>query len=322
MTETVAAVIVTFNGAAWIERCLSSLLEGSLVPRICVVDNCSSDDTAALVKAKFPQVRLIRSARNLGFGVGNNLGLARELADGADYLLLLNQDAYVLPATVDGMLRFMQAEPTVGVASPLHCSLDASNIDRKTYLGYLAHGAPELLCDAVLGRAQPFYRIRGINAAAWFMRASTLRKVGGFDPLFFMYGEDDDLIARLAWHGVAFALLPSQRIVHLRQSPPRPPPRGWWDDVARRAARSESQLLVRVKHPEHSQAHRILLLLAHGIVEPLPELLIERDLREYLGHLRASWRVLRKLPTVARHARLAAGAGPHFLPPAVPEHAA
>ena len=314
MNQAVAAVIVTFNGATWIERCLSSLFEGSLVPRVYVVDNASSDDSAALVEAKFPQAVLIRSGRNLGFGVGNNLGIARALADGADHLLLLNQDAYVLPGTLAGLLRFMQAEPTVGVVSPLHCGPEESTIDRKTYVGYLANGARELLCDAVLGQPQPHYLIRGINAAAWFMRAAVLRKVGGFDPLFFMYGEDDDLIARLNHHGVGFALLPSQRIVHLRQSPPRPPPRGWWDDVARRAARIESQLLVRVKHPGHSQRHRLLLLVAHGLVSPLAELLVEHDLHEYAGSLRATWRVLRKLPMVARHARLAAAEGPHFLP--------
>ena len=101
MSDAVAAVIVTFNGAAWIERCLSSLFEGSLAPRVYVVDNDSSDDSAAIVAAKFPQAVLIRSARNLGFGVGNNLGIARALADGAQYVLLLNQDARDTALTLD-----------------------------------------------------------------------------------------------------------------------------------------------------------------------------------------------------------------------------
>ncbi|HEU6455948.1 MAG TPA: glycosyltransferase family 2 protein, partial [Roseateles sp.] len=221
----IATVIVTYNGAAWIAGALQSLRESSHPCTAIVVDNASSDGTAALVRREFTEATLIENGANLGFGRANNLGIEAALRAGAEAVFLLNQDAYVTPEALRQMVDFLEAQPGFDIVSPLHCSPDLTRVDPNTQSAYLQRHASSYLSDACLDRVQPHYEIRGINAAAWMLRASVFRRAGGFDPLFFMYGEDDDLIERFSHHGLHTALLPAARIVHLRAKAPTPPQR-------------------------------------------------------------------------------------------------
>ncbi|MEI7466266.1 MAG: glycosyltransferase family 2 protein, partial [Burkholderiales bacterium] len=308
----VFVVIVTYNGAPWIGPCLQSLLASTESVEAIVVDNASTDDTLAIVERDFPATTVLRSAENLGFGRGNNLGIRHALALGARYVFLLNQDAFVLPATVAELRGFMDAHPEFGVASPLHCSPDLSQLDRRSMRGYLQAYLLDYLGDACVGRVQGHYKTFGINAAAWFVRAETFRTAGGFDPLFLMYGEDDDLLHRWAHHNIGFALLTGSRIVHLRQSPSAPRV-GFWGDVRRRAQRARSELLTQIKRPGHSGLHMVSVLISAGFVAPLAQALVVRSGRDYLGSLWAALRLVMRWPALIHHARLTARRGSHFL---------
>lgn len=308
----VAAVIVTYNGAAWIAGALRSLRESHHACNAIVVDNDSSDDTVALVRRDFPEARLIESGANLGFGRGNNLGIEAALRDGAEAVFLLNQDAWVTPEAIAQMVAFLEAEPGFHIVSPLHCSPDLSRVDPNTQSAYLQRHASAYLSDACLGQVKPYYAIRGINAAAWMLRAEVFRRVGGFDPLFFMYGEDDDLIERFAHHGLRTALLPAARIVHLRAKAPRPV-LNWGRQVASRAERQRSVLLLDLKRPSGSLPGQLLRLLAAGVVQPLAELLTNHDLKAFMASMLASLRVLTQIARIRRHARICATPGAHFL---------
>lgn len=308
----VTAVIVTYNGAAWIAGALQSLRDSAHPCAAIVVDNASTDDTATRVRRDFPEARLIEAGVNLGFGRGNNLGIAAALRDGADAVFLLNQDAWVTPEAIGQMVAFLEAEPDFDIVSPLHCSPDLGRVDPNTQSAYLQRHASAYLSDACLGRVQTHYAIRGINAAAWMLRAEVFRRVGGFDPLFFMYGEDDDLIERFAHHGLRTALLPAARIVHLRAKAPRAA-QSWGQQVSSRAERKRSALLLDLKRPGGSLPGQLLRLLAAGVVQPLAELLANHELQAFLASLLASLRVLAELAPIRRHARLCARPGPHFL---------
>jgi len=307
-----ATVIVTYNGAPWIAGALQSLRDGSHPSAAIVVDNASSDGTADLVRRGFPEAMLIETGANLGFGRANNLGIEAALRAGADAVFLLNQDAYVTPEALGQMAAFLDAQPGFHIVSPLHCSPDLTRVDPNTQSAYLQRHAAAYLSDACLGRVQPHYEIRGINAAAWMLRAEVFRRAGGFDPLFFMYGEDDDLIERFAHHGLRTALLPAARIVHLRAKAPRPP-QSWARQVAGRAERKRSGLLLDLKRPGGRLPGQLLRLVSAGLVQPLADLLDSHDLQAFAASLTASLRVLAELPRIRRHARLCAAAGPHFL---------
>jgi GT2 family glycosyltransferase len=310
----VHVVIVTYNSEPWIRRNLQSLSNSKVPVHVTVVDNASSDSTAQIVRNEFSSVELIASPTNDGFGIGNNTGIARAIQRSSEYTFLLNQDAYVTPDTIGDLLEFMDHHPEFGLASPLHCSPDVERLDMKTYRGYLRTYAAEALCDAVLGGMKPYYRVHGVNAAAWFVRTTVFLTTGGFDPIFFMYGEDDDLLARFALHNIPFALLTNSRVVHLRETASVPGAKSFWRDIDRAAAKARSGLIASVKHPHFSVIHFAATLISYGLIRPVGDFFVERNLREFLASIIGCCRLLGELSRIRRHARLSATTGPHFLP--------
>ncbi len=305
-------VIVTYNGAPWIRLALDSLLASDTACNVVVVDNASADETVRIIKADYPAIHLIQQPKNTGFGDGNNVGISHALRAGAEFIFLLNQDAFVTPQALGQLVRFLEENADYGVATPLHCSPDLRSVDPQTQAAYLQPYAPNYLSDACIGQAKSHYDIRGINAAAWMVRASTFLRVGGFDPLFFMYGEDDDLITRLHHHGVRFALLPSSRIVHLRAKSARPKPR-----LSRHiwllSERIRSGLLLDLKLPHGRLAGKLLRLLIDGIALPLVRLPVSRNWRESTASFLATGRLIVQIPRITRSRRLCEETGSHFL---------
>jgi GT2 family glycosyltransferase len=305
-------VIVTYNGAPWIRGALESLRRSETPCTAVVIDNASGDDTAAIVRAEFPEAILVAQTENTGFGRGNNVGISLAMAQGADYVFLLNQDAFVTPPAIGLLAAFLEAHPEYAVATPLHCSPDLNSLDPNTQQSYLQRYAPGYLSDACLGRTRPFYDIRGINAAAWMVRTSAFATVGGFDPLFFMYGEDDDLITRFAHLNQRFALLPESRIVHLRARSPRPKA-----SLARQlwqlSERARSELLMDMKRPDGKLAGKLLRLFSAGVVHSFGRLLSSHDWRDTCAYLIATVRVLSQSGKVLRSARQCGKPGAHFL---------
>src|SRR5579862_770168 len=110
MPDDVAVVVVTWNAEGHVGQCLESVRGYETV----VVDNSSTDGTVALVRERFPDVRVIEEA-NLGMGAGNNAGLR---ATGGRYTLLLNSDAWVVGDGVARLVAFADAHPEAGVVGP------------------------------------------------------------------------------------------------------------------------------------------------------------------------------------------------------------
>ena len=89
----VFVIIVTYKGKRWYDRCFGSLRQSTIPLQTIVVDNASNDGTVDYIRENYPEIYLIESKENLGFGKGNNLGLRYALDHGCDYVFLLNQDA-------------------------------------------------------------------------------------------------------------------------------------------------------------------------------------------------------------------------------------
>ena len=101
-------VIPNYNGRNYLQDCLTSLLEGSEVPAIIVVDNGSADESAAMVKEKFPMVKLIALPENRGFSAAVNIGIHET---GTEYVFLLNNDTVVLKDTIEELEAAMERHP-------------------------------------------------------------------------------------------------------------------------------------------------------------------------------------------------------------------
>src|SRR5690554_3011962 len=106
-------VIVTFNALPYIQECLDSCKGSNIV----VVDNASTDKTVTYIQTNFPHVQLFPQKQNLGFGQANNLGIRFALNNGADYVFLLNQDAYLEEGCLETLLEVHRQNPNYGILS-------------------------------------------------------------------------------------------------------------------------------------------------------------------------------------------------------------
>lgn len=208
-------IVVTCNGAKWLDRCFGSLTRSSVPTKVLAIDNLSTDGTPQLIRSRYPTVEVLETGENLGFGRANNIGLARALDESADYVFLLNQDAWIEGDTIKRLIE--ATAEGVAILSPLHLNGAGDALDQNFANCLLSSMTSRHISDMFLGMNVAVYEARRVNAAAWFMHTRFIRQVGGFDPDFFMYGEDDDYMHRVAYRGYKIGVCPPARIYHDRQ---------------------------------------------------------------------------------------------------------
>lgn len=194
-------VVVTYNAmrSDWIEKCLTSLQNSTFPVKAIVVDNGSTDGTREYVPKAFPDAIWMPQNKNLGFGQANNIGIKYALENNADYVLLLNQDATLHPTAVQEMINISDGNSLV---SPIHLNGQGSAIDHM-FKGSLRNAANTLLDDLIIsGEKKNEYETGEVCAACWLMPISLIRKIGGFNPIYFHYGEDNNYYQRLVYHKI------------------------------------------------------------------------------------------------------------------------
>ncbi len=217
--KNVTVIIVTYNAEQWLERCFTSLKKSNYPCKTIVIDNGSKDNTVKLIRENFPEVELFVSDKNLGFGQGNNYGIKRALNDGADYFFMLNQDAWVEEDTIEKLVSIAQRNPNFGIISPIHLNGEYSELD-SNFKKYITKSLSQQTVSKMFGGTDAsldeIYSIDFVNAAAWFLPLSCIKKVGGFDPIFFHYGEDFNFLSRVKYHGFKIGVCPKTTICHDR----------------------------------------------------------------------------------------------------------
>jgi len=213
----VFAVVVTYNGRPWIDKCLKSLEKSSTPVNIIVIDNGSQDGTQEIIKGH-PQVEFIQAAENLGFGKANNRGIAIALGKKADYVFLLNQDAWIETNTITALSEIAGRNPGYGVVSPIHLNGACTGLDLNFSRQLAPDTCPSFYSDLYVRNPRPLYEITFVGAAAWLISASCLGKVGLFEPMFFLYGEDNNFLQRVKYHGFKIGVTPLCAICHDRES--------------------------------------------------------------------------------------------------------
>lgn len=204
-------IIVTYNAMKWAEKSFTSLRQSSVPVHCIVVDNGSTDGTQKYITSNFPEVELIQSEKNLGFGKANNIGIEKAYQKGADFFYLMNQDAWIFNDSVEQLLNVYNLHPDkkeIGILSPIH--IDGTGKKLDIFLDkYIAHNfETRLISDLYFQTLQPFYEISFINAAHWFLPKETIEIIGGFNPYFFHYGEDLEYVNRILFHKKKTFLVP------------------------------------------------------------------------------------------------------------------
>ncbi len=217
----VATIIVTFNGARWIEKCLQSLLESTLQSQIILVDNNSTDGTVELIKPFLEKILFIQSDSNLGFGAANNIGIQKAIELRAKYVFLLNQDAYVRKDCLEKLFHTGEDFPEFGILSPVQLSGDGiePDVTFKNQLSRTVKSFPEITFfeESVSDEIIKPLPARFVGAASWFIPINTVKKVGLFHPVFYHYGEDNNYAARIQYFGYQIGVLSDTAVIHDRE---------------------------------------------------------------------------------------------------------
>ena len=213
------AIIVTYNAMQWVDRCLTSLRESSLPITPIIIDNGSTDETINYIRTHYPEAQLTANAENHGFGHANNQGIEIAYKQGATHFFLLNQDAWVHEDTM-ALLTDIIDRYQYAIVSPIHLNGKGDKLDFGCHM-LIAQSklSMQFFSDLILGKdfVKDCYDIETMSAAAWLISRKTIEEIGGFDPVFFQYGEDENYIRRVRFHHGRIAIVPNAFIHHDRK---------------------------------------------------------------------------------------------------------
>ena len=182
--------------------------------RILVLDNASSDGSGDALKNILVSEEYIQLDKNLGYAGGNNYGISYALKKGAEYIFIVNPDVRLSQSSISDYLSVFEGDDAVGAVGPVQLGRGSDKIDKKFEMGvFNRHGLD--LPPLPLERGQ-LWEVDVLYGAALFVPSSTFRRVGGFDPLFFAYGEEEDFCSRVKRHGLKLLVTSNSPVVHLR----------------------------------------------------------------------------------------------------------
>ena len=216
--KRVAIIILNWNQEADTVECLTSLKALKYENyEIILVDNGSHDGSPDILQKQFPNIKMIRNPKNLGFVGGNNVGIKETLKTGADYILLLNNDTVVEPDFLSLLVQTMENDKTVGVVSPKIMFYH----DRKkiwfvggNYLPIIRKTNHKHYGEVDCGQVKKITDVAWVSGCCMLIKREVVEKVGLFDPDYFNNYEDVDFCERAKVAGYKIMLVPQAKIYH------------------------------------------------------------------------------------------------------------
>ena len=219
--KSLAVIVLSWNGLALTRDTLASLaacrLPAGWKLHTIVVDNASNDGSPQMVRDEFPACELLALSENRRFAGGNNVGLARALEQGADAVMLLNNDVMADPDLIVKLLAALAENPRAGAAAPLIYFAPPS--DRIWYAGgrcepWLAHSSHRAIRERDLGQFRSVEPTGYLTGCCLLATADACSKVGMLDERYFIYAEDADWCLRARAAGYELLFVPTARLWH------------------------------------------------------------------------------------------------------------
>lgn len=301
-------VIVTYNGERFIKACIQAIQNESPTSPVHVIDNGSNDHTLHILSTL--GVSVLETGKNLGFGRANNIGISTALKQGAKHVFLINQDAYIQAGSLKRFFSLPESQ-TTNLHAFIQLNGEGSKLDQKFKSNYLLdHHCPNFLDDTFFNRVQSSYEVQFINAASWILPRKLLMQLGGFNPSFFHYGEDDNYVARLHHHGFKLMLYPECIVHHDRGDRPKSK---YFDDKPKK----ERLFLQRISHPSNRES-------SHEILKKTKRNYWKKRLRgskksNIIERIQLDFLMTNSIQDIVRNRNLTKTKGPHFLDPVATE---
>jgi len=216
----VAIIILNWNGMNDTIECLQSITKITYPNyKIVVVDNASEDGSCEEIRNRFPQVQIIKNAKNLGFAEGSNVGIRQGIEMGCEYVLLLNNDTIVEQDFLSPLVHIAEIKPNAGMVGPKIIDYYSGKIQFAGGLINKMNFRNPFVSRGV-GREDDHQQFDSPRNCEWLtgccllIPANVLLDVGLFNPSFFAYCEDVDLSLRMRTSGYDLVYCPESCIRH------------------------------------------------------------------------------------------------------------
>ncbi len=206
-------LVLNYNGQRWLGDCFDALLATDYPNyRITMIDNASSDMSVRMARDRYPQIDVIVNSANHGFSEGNNVGIRNAMANGADYIVLLNPDTKVEPEWLHQLITIGEAHSEVGILGAVQLEYDGDEFNSWT------KSAMRKLLDELKRpeSARDWIPVEWVEGACFAIKKKVFEDIGLLDPIYFAFYEEIDFCRRAATHGYRIALVPRSRVRHYR----------------------------------------------------------------------------------------------------------
>lgn len=218
MSANVWIVPVNYNGLEDTRKCLRSLADLSPAASVVLVDNASTIDPVPALKAEFPWAHILRNSINGGWAGGNNMGIRYALKNGADFIMLLNNDTIVRPDIVGRLLAAAEAHPDFGVIGPVIRYMDEPEVVMTDGVGFNRPGDKGLFyhipVPEVLKNPPTVTEVDIVNGCCMMIRAEVFRRVGLIEERFFIIHEESDYCLRVQRAGFKCGVMAEGLVWH------------------------------------------------------------------------------------------------------------
>lgn len=212
----VFTIVLNYNGIDCLIRCLDSIYASDYVNmEVIVVDNCSTDGSFEIARKKFSKFHFIKNSHNIGFAAGNNVAIRFALEKMADYVFLLNNDAFVDKDSIRNLVSACDELPNVGLASPIIYKDLKENIWFSG--GKILWKKMKTIHENSVLSSSP-YLTEYATGCSLLIKKDVFAKIGLFDEKFFLYYEDADFSWRARLNDFNIFIVPSSIVYHEEKS--------------------------------------------------------------------------------------------------------
>jgi len=205
-------VVLNWNGWRDTVACIGALRKSTYSQlKVVVVDNGSTNNSVAEIRTAYPDLIVLESVTNLGFAGGNNIGIRHALAQGADFVWLLNNDTEPAPDALSALIGKAVTNRAIGaVASVCYYASAPNRVEAwggahvNLWIGYGRNST----------EPRPDHWFHSLNGTSLLVSREALESSGLLDEVFFLYWEDTELCLRLRKNGWRIAAAPNSRVLH------------------------------------------------------------------------------------------------------------
>lgn len=211
-------IVLNWNGWRDTVECVASVSKITYSNyKTLIVDNGSTNDSVKILSEKFPNIEILQNGKNLGYAGGNNRGIERAIAEGAEYVFILNNDTVVDRDFLNPLVEIMEKDKQIGITGGTVYYYDRPNVIHNMggcvslYTGN-AHAFGLNTVDS--GQFDSAKEIPQVCGAAMLIRTSVLRDIGSFNEKLFAYFDEPDICLRTRRAGYKITFTPGSKIYH------------------------------------------------------------------------------------------------------------